>query len=94
MKTRKEYHEEMELLLRNIRLEIDALKLKLERKVREGMEPYEEGVDNLTKKHEAARQKLEELRAADDGEWETVKEGWEELRDDLQKTLNDFVSSF
>jgi len=91
---KKEYHEKMEVRLKKVTDRIQRLRSEHEDAGAETSKEHLDHIQELLATHETARRKLEELKAAADGEWETLKVGWEEVHKDLQDTLNHLISSF
>ena len=83
---------EMEVQLREWGVKLEELLAAAELAGAEAKAEYCKRLDGLRAKHQAVRAKLEELRAAGSGKWETLEAGvegaWRELDDAFRRLSN------
>ena len=77
MSTREEYIRKMQAKLEEWNREIDTLTAKAGEVTADVRHEYNEQIESLKAKQEAARQKIEELQHAGESAWEDMKAGIE-----------------
>jgi hypothetical protein len=88
MATKTEFVSEMEAHLKELSAKLGKLRAKFEESHPDERSIFEDDIERLQQKYGVAAQKIEELRKAEEHEWEDLKKGSRELVHDLQETLN------
>jgi len=88
MSVKEDYLKKIEAQIKEWSAKIDELKEK-------GVKgKYDEIIENLIAKREAAQNKLQELKKSSDEAWVDIKVGLENARDELKEALEKAVSQF
>ena len=88
MPTKEVFISRMEADLKEMSAKIGRLRARCEESDPEKRSIFENDIEGLQQKYGEAAKSIEELKDADDHEWEDFKEGCEKLVRDLQETLN------
>jgi uncharacterized coiled-coil DUF342 family protein len=94
MSTKDEYVAKMKAKLDEWNAQLDELAAKA-RQVEAQMRPkYEAQIAELTRKRDAAREKLNDLAGATEDTWQTLQQGAEQVWDDFKGTLQKCQEAF
>jgi multidrug resistance efflux pump len=91
---RKAYEEKFDAQLKEWSAQIALLKAKADTARAEAKIEYYKTIETLQGKQDAARTKLQELRAAGDDAWEDLKTGSEKVWADVKTAFQSSVSRF
>jgi hypothetical protein len=91
---RKAYEEKYDAQLKEWSAKIALLNAKADKATAEAKIEYCKTLEALQGKHDAARTKLRELRAAGDDAWEDLKTGAENVWTEVKTSFNSAVSKF
>jgi multidrug resistance efflux pump len=91
---RKAYEEKVDAQLKEWSAQIALLKAKADTARAEAKIEYYKTIETLQSKQDAARTKLQELRAAGDDAWEDLKTGSEKVWADVKTAFQSSVSRF
>jgi multidrug resistance efflux pump len=91
---RKAYEEKFDAQLKEWSAQIALLKAKADTARAEAKIEYYKTIETLQGKQDAARTKLQELRAAGDDAWEDLKTGAEKIWADVKTAFQSSVSRF
>lgn len=94
MKTKDEYIESLASEMKEWSAQIDLLSAKAGNAAADVRLRFNEDIDALRAKQQAAAEKIKELEAASGDAWETVKETAEKVWDDLRTGLAGVASKF
>ncbi len=94
MSEKEAYQQKMEAEIKEWGAKIDQLEAKTEKASAEAKIQYKEQLSVLTKKKDAAKAKLNELKNASEGAWESAKSGLDNAWTDLKASLENAVSRF
>jgi uncharacterized coiled-coil DUF342 family protein len=94
MGLKEAYHDKMEAQLREWSAKIDLLKAKADQAEAGVKIEYYKQIDGVRAKAEAARAKLNELKASSEGAWESLKGGVESAWTDLKTSVEGAISKF
>lgn len=94
MGLKEDYQEKLEAQLKEWSRKIDQLKSAAEKLAADAQVTYHQQIDALRGKQEVAQKKLQELREAGEGAWESLKAGidraWDELKHGVEGALSRF----
>jgi uncharacterized coiled-coil DUF342 family protein len=94
MGLKEAYQDKMEAQLKEWSTKIDQLKAKADQAEAGAKIEYYKQIDGMRAKAEAARAKLNELKASGEGAWESLKGGvegaWTDLKSSVEGTLSKF----
>jgi nucleotide-binding universal stress UspA family protein len=91
---REAYRRRAEAQLKEWGARIDALKAKAEMSKAGVKTAYLKQIEDLRKKQETAKRKLQELKESGDKAWKDLKSGADQVFDDLKKSLKQAASRF
>ena len=91
---RKAYEEKFDAQLKEWSAQIALLKAKADTARAEAKIEYYKTIETLQGKQDAARTKLQEIRAAGDDAWEDLKTGAEKVWADVKTAFQSSVSRF
>ncbi len=95
MRTRDEYVRTLQLKLEEWNMEIDLLSEKAGKLAADAKNEYQEQIETLQEKQEAARQKIEEINlAGGESAWEDMKAGVELAWSALAEAMDSARSRF
>jgi len=94
MKTKEEYIDSLSAELKEWSAEVDVLTAKAENAAADVKLKYQEEIEVLRVKQQAAAAKIKELEGASGDAWESVKETAEHVWADLRTGLASVVSKF
>lgn len=94
MEQKEAYQGKMEAQLQEWGAKIDALTAKAEQASADAKAKYQEQIQTLQTKREAAQTKLNELKNASGDAWEDMKTGIESAWSDLKQTVDSAVEKF
>ncbi len=94
MRTRDEYVRTLQLKLEEWNMEIDLLSEKAGKLAADAKNEYQEQIETLQEKQEAARQKIEEINLAGESAWEDMKAGVELAWSALAEAMDSARSRF
>lgn len=94
MDKRKAYEEKLAAQLEEWNAMVALLKAKADKATATAKIEYFEITEALQRKHDEAKTKLQELRAASDDVWEELKTGAEKAWDDVQTAFHNAASKF
>jgi hypothetical protein len=91
---KKIYREQVKAKIDQIDARIDEFKAKMAQTEAEGRMQYNNVLQDLNQKRDAAKAKFDELQNASESAWDDVQQGfqnaWEELDQSLQRALRNF----
>lgn len=93
MTTKQAYQEKIEAQLREWQLGLDKLRVKAARTKAETKLEYQQQIDALAVKQQAARQKFEALKQASSDKWDTLKVNVDKAMTDLQQGFEQFQTT-
>ena len=94
MEEEKTYLKKMAEYLEKLDAKVLELQAKAAKAGEEAKREIDKHVAELSAKQQVARQKLQELKEAGSGKWESLKGRAEKARDDLEETLGKIVAKF
>ena len=94
MDKKQVYQEKLKAQLDEWNAKIDVLKAKAAKAEAQSKADYQEAIEDLQKKRQAANDKLQELRSAGDEAWEDMKEGIEAAWSSLGAAIKSASSRF
>lgn len=94
MSTRDAYMEKLKAQLDEWNAELDKLSARARKARAESRIEYESAIEELSRRRDQARQKLEELRAAGGDAWTDLKQGAEDVREAMNEALRKVRSRF
>jgi len=89
MSQKDEYIRTGEAQIKDWKAEIDRLRDRAGQTDPQKRPQNSEKVDVLQQKHQKSTEKLQEIKKADQGGWEALKEGFEKLRRDMQESIEE-----
>ncbi len=94
MSTKDAYIEKIDAELELVKARFAEFKAQKKRLTADARIKHARHVEDLQKKTDATRAKLQELAEANDNAWEELMEGMENTWRDLQSTLENTVATF
>jgi hypothetical protein len=94
MSNKDAYQQKLEAKLDEWRAEIDKLRAKGRQADADAQIQLDRQVEDLEKRQEAARRKLEELRSTSEDAWQDLKSGIEKAWDDLGNAVRSAVDRY
>ncbi len=91
---RKAYQEKLDAQLKEWNTQISLLKAKADKTRAEAKIEYYKIIDELQKKVDEAKPKLQELKAATDDAWEDLKSGAEKAWAEVKTAIDAAASKF
>jgi nucleotide-binding universal stress UspA family protein len=88
------YVKKVETQLRDWGVKIDSLKVKAESSAAGAKAAYLKQIEEIGKKQEAAKRKLQELGESGDLAWQDLKSGVDQVLEDLKKSVKQAISRF
>lgn len=90
----KRYKEKVKAQIDKIDARIDEFRAKVDQAEADGKLKYQNMLEELTAKRDAAQQKFDELQNASESAWDDLQKGfesaWQELDQSFQKAVNNF----
>lgn len=94
MSKKEAYEKKLQGQLNEWRAEIDKLKARTDSAEGDAQLEYYKQVEDLRTRQDAAREKLEELKAAGHDSWEGLKTGLDSAWDSLSRSVKSATSRF
>lgn len=94
MGKREEYIDKLAAQLKEWSAKIDELKARADKTAAEKKIELNKQVEALNSKRQEARQKLQQLKEAGEGAWESIQSGAEKAWRDLREAVNSAVEKF
>ncbi len=91
---KRTYVEKMKDQLNDWQLDIDSLRARADSTAEPKRADYHERIAFLEKQKQETEKKLQGIDNADEGSWEALKEGYEKLREDMQKSIKNAQNTF
>ncbi|MEE4239991.1 MAG: hypothetical protein V2I36_00890 [Desulfopila sp.] len=94
MSLKDHYLNQVEEQFKEWKYEIDKIEAQAEEAEAETKIDYLRRLDTLKGKQREAKLKLKEIKEAGEESWEDLKTGYEKVREDLQKSIENAQTSF